>query len=650
MTIENNRVTSVSLVTELVSDFLSYSTSIYNRALPDIVDGLKIAQRRSLLGLKDLSLTSKSPYCKVSRLEGHVLGKYHPQGGCSGTVINMGQQSAMRYVLTDIHGNAGGSIQTGPAIGQLISEDAPAAARYLEVRATPLCESLYLSQIDRGLGLWRQNYDDTTTEPVRIVPALPALLLTGAQGIASGYACYHVPYSVKDVVSVTSAWIRNRSLSDKQIVSKFSEPPEPPQGGRVEKSPGLSDIILHGRGQFTVYGEWEIDDSMPWRKKSVRPGIVITRLAHGSSEKFLEKVRDLADTDRLPGLIDAADHSSRDGIRIVLVTKTVPERDEILATLVAATGLKHQYNVNCTAVGLDGMPRTVGVRDVIEAWYGERVSYLTQRYTAEKASLESESEKLTGLVTILDEVGRFVDIVKKSSDKVTAVASISKRWKLTEPVARYLLTIPISTLIRTEGEKVRLELEKIRGDIASLEPLCSTGGDLDTHILSQIASQRGLQGPGRCLWMTVGVPVAKAVNKPILVKEKIITEGRGLGMSIRSVNQWISDNVGKGSIATKWDLYKEEYEHRVSMTTRAGKQRRKERLLALRADAESRGLPTRGRYGWKSFMAGHESARIDRIVLDLEAWIEQHAKPSKTATDTRATSPRSRRGGKTSNG
>ena len=108
-----NNTLPVSITSELSADFLTYSTAIFNRALPDIVDGLKVAQRRVLLSLSDLRLWPDSPYCKVTRVEGHTLGSYHPQGGCAGTIINLGQESAQRYTLTDIHGNAGGSIQTG---------------------------------------------------------------------------------------------------------------------------------------------------------------------------------------------------------------------------------------------------------------------------------------------------------------------------------------------------------------------------------------------------------------------------------------------------------------------------------------------------------------------------------------------------------
>lgn len=341
-----NNPQPVSIAAELSADFLTYSTAIFNRALPDIVDGLKVAQRRVLLSLRDLNLGPDSPYCKVTRVEGHTLGSYHPQGGCAGTIINLGQESSLRYTLTAIHGNAGGSIQTGDHIGQMVSDDSSAAPRYLEVRATALCQKLYLSEIRKGLGEWRDNYDSTSTEPVRVVPALPALLLTGSVGIASGYACSHIPWNLRDVVNATTALIRTPGMTDAALVAKFSNPPEPPAGGRVVRDNGVRSALLTGRGQIVVYGSWEITDSLPWGKRSTRPSLIVTRLASGSSERFLERVRELADAEKLPGLLDAADHSSRDGIRIVLVAKTVEDRDRLLGTLIHnGTGLRDRKSV-----------------------------------------------------------------------------------------------------------------------------------------------------------------------------------------------------------------------------------------------------------------------------------------------------------------
>lgn len=624
-----NNTLPVSITSELSADFLTYSTAIFNRALPDIVDGLKVAQRRVLLSLSDLRLWPDSPYCKVTRVEGHTLGSYHPQGGCAGTIINLGQESAQRYTLTDIHGNAGGSIQTGKFIGQMVSDDSPAAPRYLEVRATQFSEQIYLQQIRPGIGEWRDNYDGTRSEPVRIVPALPALLLTGSVGIASGYACSHVPWNLRDVVSATTAWIRNPKLTDTALASKFTNPPEPPAGGRVVRDEGMKLALLTGRGQITVYGAWETDDRLAWGKRSVRPALIVTRLASGSSEKFLDRVRDLADADKLPGLLDAADHSSRDGIRIVLVTKTVEDRDRLLGTLIHnGTGLRHVHSVNATAVGSDGKPRTVGVRESIRTWYGARVAYLSESNRAEANKLRVDLDRLVATLTILNDLDKFLKTVRGAKDKPDAVDKVSKGWKLTPDHSRHVIGIPISTLINTEKKDILQRHKELSERIAALELLSVSGPDLDNHICTQIAALRPLCGPGRSVWMTGDVPPATAIARPPTERDRMAEEARDLGISTRTLNQWIRDNTGTGKLADKWSEFKLESAHRVQMTTREGKKQRRIELDRIRADAESRGLPKRGRYAWKAFISAHGTSRIDKIRAKMEEWLLNHRKPS----------------------
>ena len=617
-----NTPQQVSIVAELSADFLTYSTAIFNRALPDIVDGLKVAQRRVLLSLRDLHLGPDSPYCKVTRVEGHTLGSYHPQGGCAGTIINLGQESSLRYTLTAIHGNAGGSIQTGDHIGQMVSDDSSAAPRYLEVRATPLCQKLYLDEIQKGLGEWRDNYDSTATEPVRIVPSLPALLLTGSVGIASGYACSHIPWNLRDVVNATIALIRTPGMTDAALVAKFSNPPEPPSGGRVVRDGGVRSALLTGRGQIVVYGGWEITDSLPWGKRSTRPALIVNRLASGSSERFLDRVRELADAEKLPGLLDAADHSSRDGIRIVLVTKTVEDRDRLLGILIHnGTGLRHTHSVNATAVGCDGKPGTVGVRESIRTWYEARVAYLAESHRAKTESLRSDMDRLSATLTILNDLNKFLSVVRAAKDKPDAVDKVSGRWKISPDLARYVIGIPVSTLISTEQEDVLNRHTKLSAEIDNLTELCTSGPSLDTHICSELAPLRGLCGPARSIWMEGDIPTHQQPAKAPTERDRMAEEAKALGISARVFNQWILDNTGKGKLADRWSEYKTEHTHRLQMTTREGKKQRKVELEQIRADAESRGMPRRGKYAWNAFIATCPTLPTPSIRAKMGEWL-----------------------------
>ena len=641
--------TPCSITNELIADFLSYSTAIYNRALPDIVDGLKVAQRRAIVGLHDLKLLPESAYSKVSRLEGHVLGSYHPQGGCAGTIINMGQESSFRYTLTQIHGNVGGSIQTGDSIGQMVSEDSPAAARYLEVRASQITDCLYISQLNKGIGQWRDNYDGTRSEPVRFIPVLPALLLTGSVGIASGYACHHISWNLRDVVSATTAWIKNNKITDSALLAKFPNPPEPSAGGRIVKDLGIRDALLTGKGNVTSYGEWKTEDKMAWGKRSTRPAIIITRLASGSSEKFLDRVRDLADSEKLPGLLDAADHSSRDGIRIILVMKNVTDRDVILRTLIHSnTGLKHVHNVNCVAVDLDGKPVTVGVRKSIESWHSERVKYLCEVYNVEVRKLEVEKNKLDAVISVIAGLDKFLKIVRTAKDKQDAVNKVSRGWKLSEDLSRYVISIPVSTLIATETEKVKQQQNELSGRIERLLPLCSPGDELNSHICGQIASLRGLCGPTRSVWMTEDIPETPKIEKTLTAKDRVLAEAKDIGISTRAANAWIRDNMGTGKILDKWTEYKEDYAHRLQMTTRQGKKERAEQLSEIRSDAIRCGLPSRGKHSWNTFIKTCENERISSIRDKMNEWLNNlpNARANTDLTDTRAKATRGGRGGK----
>jgi DNA gyrase subunit A len=642
----SDRTEPVSIVSELSSDFLAYSTAIFNRALPDVVDGLKVAQRRVLLSLHDLRLRPDSQYCKVTRVEGHTLGSYHPQGGCAGTIINLGQESAQRYTLTAIHGNAGGSIQTGEFIGQMVSDDSSAAPRYLEVRATQFAEQIYLQQIRPGIGEWRDNYDGTRSEPVRVVPALPALLLTGSVGIASGYACSHVPWNLRDVVSATTAWIRNPKITDAALAGKFTNPPEPPAGGRVVRDEGVRSALLTGRGQITTYGEWQTDDRLAWGKRSVRPALIVTRLASGSSEKFLDRVRDLADADKLPGLLDAADHSSRDGIRIVLVTKTVEDRDRLLSTLIYnGTGLKHVHSVNATAVGCDGKPATIGARDAISAWYGARVSYLAESNRAEADRLRIDLERLSATLAVLTDLDKFLKTIRTAKDKPDAVAKVARMWKLTPELARYVVGVPVSALINTERDDIVQRHADLSSRISGLELLSRPGPELNDHICAEIASLRGLCGPARAVWMTDNVPVQTATVKPSTDRERMAEEAKSLGISTRTFNQWVRDNTGTGKLAERWSEYKLDHVHRLQMTTRDGKKQRKEELARIRTEMEGRGLPKRGQYAWNAFIAKYGACRIDMIRANIDGWMESLPRASANPNQSKSKPARAGRGG-----
>lgn len=627
MTISN--FTPINLTQELKTSYLTYSISIFNRALPSVVDGLKTAQRRIILGLKDLNLKPEGQYKKVSRLEGHVLGSYHPQGGCAGTAINMGQTNSFRYLLTDIHGNVGGSIQSGPSVGQSISEDGPAAARYLEVKSSAFTQDVYISQVDKHSCSWRDNYDGSTQEVSEIIPCLPALLVNGAQGIAAGYACHHVPYNLSEVVKGTIEYVKNQRITPKKLRT-IIKGPDLPQGARILNDQGMADAFEKGSGTLKVYGEWEVK-KISYGKRSSRDAIIVTALASGSSERFLEKLKDAVESDKIIGVVDASDHSSRDGIEIQVVLKSGIDPNTVVSQLLAFTNLHDTIGVNATAIS-SGLPTIFGVKDIISEWHVARRDSLGKRYLAEREQIFGRLEILNGFLTILADIDEVVQVIRKSKTKESATNNLKKRWKLTDAQAKAVLSMPLSRLVN--AEKIELEAEKqdLESRDAFLANLLSNVEAMDDHIVSQLEGLKKFfdKRRSKIVQMSdIGVEKAKTTTKSGTkrvklpsIKDIIKNEARKIGIKRTDLKRFFEENAGNTNLKKAWEEFKENWAHSQQLTTRKGRAERKAALEKMKAAAIKKGMPQRGQYAWNKFIIGKEKAKITDIEKDLKDWLD----------------------------
>ena len=618
----------VSLSQELRGSYLAYSVAIFNRALPSVVDGLKSAQRRIVLGLKDLSLRPEGQYKKVSRLEGHVLGAYHPQGGCAGTAINMGQATAFRYLLTAIHGNVGGSIQSGPSTGQSISEDAPAAARYLEVKSTSLTQRMFVDEIDKYSCSWRDNYDGSTQEVVEIVPTIPSLLINGAQGIAAGYACHHISYNLSEVIKGVTEYIKNPQITPKALF-KYIKGPDLPNGARILDDDGIFQAFNKGSGSLKLYGTWEVR-KVQHGKRTTRDAIIVTSLASGNSERFLEKLKEGVESEKITGVIDASDHSSRDGIEIQVVLKAGTDPNEVVGQLLAFTNLYDTIGVNATAIS-SGLPTVFGVKDIIAEWYDARKKALGKRYSAECDRLSDKIHILEGLLIVLADIDEVVKLIRGSKTKEIAAGGLVKRWKLSDAQVQAVLAMPLSRLVN--AEKLELETQKaaLMAQKLELGGIISDSAKMDEHITTQVASFKDLGDKRRSqivLKDTIGVEKAKTVSvggvrraKLPSAKDKIKEEGKKLGMKRTELIKFFADNAGNTDLKAKWIEFRDDWKHNRSLTTRVGKLERKLALEGLKAAAIKRGLPQRGQYAWNKFIVGKETLKLDDIEAQLKDWM-----------------------------
>lgn len=623
----------VDISSEMTSSYLHYALSIFNRALPSVVDGLKTAQRRIILGLNDLNLRPGTPYKKVSRLEGHVLGFYHPSGGCAGTAINMGQATGFRYPLTDIHGNVGGSLQSGPSVGQSTSEDPPAAARYLEIRSTPITQRVFIDEIDRHACQWRDNYDGSTQEVSEIVPIIPMLLVNGAQGIASGYACHHVSYNLAEVVKATKYYIANPNVSSKRLFSFFSGP-DLPNGARVLNDDQIFKAFETGQGALKLYGSWEFKQ-VEYGKRSKRDAIVITALATGSSEKFLEKVKEGLEAGKIENIADLSDLSSRDGISIQVILKAGADKNAVLSQLLAYTNLADTLNVNATALA-GNLPTVFGVKDVIAEWYKTRVSALKKRYAAQITVLDKDIHILSGLLTILADIDRVVELIKKSTCRAEAKEKLKKSYKIDDVQAQAVLDMSLGRLVNTEQLEIKTKMETLKAKKLELEGIINDPTKMDQHLLVQLDEMKSFFDKPRSILITKDdVGVEKAKNNIVRVgrkaklptfKDKIKAEAKSLGIKRTELKEFLAKEVGGGDLKGKWEEFKKKHQLNRSLHTRAGRRDRREALEGLKAAAIAMGLDKRGQRGWNAFMAskpGLNEASVDEIEAELTLWMKK---------------------------
>lgn len=621
-------ILNVSLSEELKSSYLTYSVAIFNRALPSVTDGLKSAQRRIILGLKDLNLRPNGQYKKVSRLEGHVLGSYHPQGGCAGTAINMGQATSFRYLLTDIHGNVGGSIQSGPSVGQSISEDAPAAARYLEVKSSELTQRVYVDEIDKESCEWRDNYDGSTQEVVEIVPTIPTLLINGAQGIAAGYACNHVPYNLTEVCKGVAEYIKNPKITSKALF-KHIKGPDLPNGARILNDGNVFQAFETGSGSLKVYGEWEVKD-VKWGKRSTRKAIIITSLASGSSERFLEKLKDAAESEKVIGVADVQDHSSRAGISIEVTLKNGIDPNQVIPQLLAFTNLHDTIGVNATAIS-SGLPTVFGVKEVIAEWYKARCKALSSRYRAECERLKGKIHILDGLLTVLADIDEVVKLIRSSKTKETAAGKLKKRWKLSDIQANAVLSMPLSRLVGAEKAELQSQKADLESLVVTFTGIISDKSKMDEHIVSQIETLKEFCDHRRTKIVPkdeIGAEKAKITVKSgtrrvkmPTPKDRIKEEGKKIGMRRTELTKFFTSVAGKTNIKAEWEAFKEDWSHSQQLSTRKGRAERKIQLDKMKEAAVKKGLPKRGQRSWAKFIETRENDKIKDIEKALKDWM-----------------------------
>lgn len=407
----------VNIEDELKQSYLDYAMSvIVGRALPDARDGLKPVHRRVLYAMSELGNDWNKAYKKSARVVGDVIGKYHPHGDTAvyDTIVRMAQPFSLRYLLVDGQGNFGS-----------VDGDNAAAMRYTEVRMTKLAHEL-LADLDKETVDWVPNYDGTEIIPAVMPTKIPNLLVNGSSGIAVGMATNIPPHNLTEVIDGCLALIDNPELTIDELMH-YIPGPDFPTAAIINGRAGIIEAYRTGRGRIQIRARAHFEDI---DKVGGRQQIVITELPYQLNKaRVIEKIAELVKEKKLEGITELRDESDKDGMRIVIELRRGEVPEVILNNLYAQTQLQSVFGINVVAL-IDGQPRILNLKDLLEAFILHRREVVTRRTVYLLRKARERGHILEGQAVALSNIDPVIAVIKASPSSAEAKeALVSQAWE-----------------------------------------------------------------------------------------------------------------------------------------------------------------------------------------------------------------------------
>lgn len=476
--------------------YIDYAMSvIVARALPDVRDGLKPVQRRTLYDMHELGIRYDKPYRKCARIVGDTMGKYHPHGDSSiyESLVVMSQDFKKSVPMVDGHGNFGS-----------IEGDGAAAMRYTEARLAQYTQEVFLSDLDKDIVDFVPNFDENEKEPSVLPVRVPNLLVNGAEGIAVGMATSIPTHNLGEVIDAVKAYMGNSNLTTKQLM-KYVKGPDFPTGGIVVNKDALLDIYETGSGKIKLRGKVELEEEKSGKHKLVISEIPYTMIGAGIS-KFLNDTANLIENKVTNDIIDISNQSSKDGIRIVLELRKGADVENLKNMLYKKTRLEDTFGVNMLAVA-DGRPETMGLKQILEHHVNFQFELATRKYKTLLAKEEDKKEIQEGLMRACDVIDLIIEILRGSKsvkeakdclingnvEGITFKSNISKKMakllRFSERQATAILEMRLYKLIGLEIEALQKEHDITLANIARYTDILNNYesmvaviiGELDTY-------------------------------------------------------------------------------------------------------------------------------------------------------------------------
>jgi DNA gyrase subunit A len=477
----------VNIEDEMKRSYMDYAMSvIIGRALPDVRDGLKPANRRVLFAMRQMGLASNRPYRKCAKIVGEVIGNYHPHGDAPAydTLVRLAQDFNMRYTLVDGQGNFGS-----------VDGDPPAAYRYTEARLASLAEAMMVD-LEKDTVDFRPNFDETTEEPVVLPAPFPNLLVNGSTGIAVGMATSIPPHNMREVISGVIEVIEKRAASrDERFRALVQTIPGPdfPTGGTIVGREGIYKAYKEGRGGLVVRGKATFEE----HKKGERVSIVVTEIPYQVNKAALiTEIAELVRDKKIDGISDLRDESDRDGMRIVIELRRGELPDVVLNNLYKHTKLQMGYGITLLAI-VAGRPRVLSLLDLIEHFIEFRREVVRRRTEFELRKAEARAHILEGLRIALDHLDAVITLIRGSRSPVEARAGLITQFGLTTLQAQAILDMQLQRLTGLERQKILDELAELMKTIARLRAILGNEDLIIGIVVDELKAIRDKYGDDR---------------------------------------------------------------------------------------------------------------------------------------------------------
>lgn len=470
-----SRIDSINIDEEMKQAYLLYSMSvIVSRALPDVRDGLKPAQRRILTAMNDLNLTPTSQPRKASKVCGDTSGNYHPHGDgvIYPTLVRMVQTFNARTPLVLGQGNFGS-----------VDGDPPAAMRYTEVRLSPAAMEM-MADLDKNTVDWIPNYDQSRQEPTVFPARVPNLLANGSSGIAVGMATNIPPHNLREVCDAAVMLIDNPQLTPDDLLTVM-QGPDFPTYGLILGRKGIRSYFNTGRGSVVMQARVQIDEM-----ENGKQSIVVTELPFQVNKTRLqEQIADLVKQKKIDGITDIKDYTSKEGMRVVIELRRDAHPQKILNFLLKHTPLRTTFGVMMLAL-VDGAPRLLTVVQVIKYFLKHRQEVLRRRTRFELDKAEARLHIVEGLRRAIDVIDEIIALIRASSSPTQARDGLMEQFQFSQVQAQYILDLQLRALTRLERDRLEKEYDELLKVIDRLKGILADPKKIDALIRDDLKEVR----------------------------------------------------------------------------------------------------------------------------------------------------------------